>query len=66
MQVVGINAGQLYIPVLSWSLKASSAYSYCGWASSGSWNLFNKAVINQLAVGDTLVVQERSIALNKK
>ena len=66
VQVVGINAGQLYIPVLSWSLKASSTYSYCGWASYGSWNLFNKAALNQLVAGDTLVVQERSIALNKK
>lgn len=67
VEVVAINAGQLYIPLLSWSLKSSpSVYSNCGSASYGSWNLFNKAVLNQLASGDTLVMQERSIALTKK
>lgn len=67
IQVVKIDAGQLYIPRLSWLIQSGNPRnSGCGLATGGSANLFNPAVLNQLAAGDTLVVQERTIALIKK
>jgi hypothetical protein len=67
IQVIKINAGQLYIPRLSWLIQSGNVRnSGCGRAASGSSNLFNTGVLNQLVAGDTLVVQERTIALLKK
>lgn len=67
IQLVKIDAGQLYIPRLSWLIQSGNLRSSgCGLATGGAANLFNPAVLNQLAAGDTLVVQERTIALVKK
>lgn len=67
IQVVKIDAGQLYIPRLSWLIQSGNQRtSGCGRATGGASNLFNPAVLNQLVAGDTLVVQERTIALIKK
>ena len=64
--VVKITGGHLSVPQLSWALSASLAGSGCETSTSNGWNLFNPGVVAQLTAGDTLVVQERSIALVKK
>lgn len=61
-----ITAGQLSVPQLSWSLSANLGGSGCGSGANNVWNLFNPGVVAQLTAGDTVVVQERSIALVKK
>jgi hypothetical protein len=67
IQVLRIDAGHLAVPQLSWLVYSSpSPNNSCGVSMSGAWNLFNKALLSQLAAGDTLVVQERTIALTKK
>lgn len=58
--------GKLYIPQLSWWLQQGTGSGYCTSGGSGEWNLFNKAVLPQLAPGDTLLVQERQIELMKR
>jgi hypothetical protein len=58
--------GQLYIPQLSWWLQQGVGSGRCTNGGSGEWNLFNKAVLPQLAPGDTLLVQERQIELIKQ
>lgn len=67
IQVIRINAGQLLLPRLSWLIQSgNSRSSACGRAASGASNLFNTGILNQLVVGDTLLMQERTIALIKK
>lgn len=66
LYLLKINAGQLHIPQLSWSIASSRANSSCGSSLGNVWNLFNQGVVTQLAAGDTVVVQERSVALLKK
>lgn len=66
---VNLNAGQLFVPHLTWllqSLQSPQGSAICSSASSSTWNRFNSGVLNQLAAGDTLVVQERTIALLKQ
>lgn len=66
VRLLKIDAGQLVIPQLSWLVQSGQQYNSCGYAASGSWNLFNTGILNQLMAGDTLVVQQRTIALLKK
>ena len=66
VRLLKMNAGQLFVPQLSWLVQSGQQYASCGYAASGSWNLFNTGILNQLTAGDTLVVQERAIALLKK
>jgi len=67
VRVLKIDAGQLFIPQLSWLVQSGQTpYGTCGFASSGAWNVFNTGVLSQLTAGDTIVVQERTIALLKK
>jgi hypothetical protein len=61
VRVVGARGSQLYVPYFSWLVQADG----CFVAYSGEWNMFNRAVLNHLAAGDTVVVQEREIALRK-
>ncbi len=67
IRLLQIDAGNLYIPQLSWIVQSGNPQtSICGLSYGGQWNLLNPAVLNQLAAGDTLVVQERRIALVRK
>ncbi len=61
VRMVGAHGSQLYVPYFSWLVLADGCYI----AYSGEWNLFNRAVLSHLAAGDTVVVQEREIALRK-
>ena len=61
IRLVGVRDGQLFIPYLSWCLRIGT----CSFAQGGEWNTFNPAILSRLAAGDTLVVQEREIALQK-
>lgn len=61
VRVVGARGSQLYVPYFSWLVQADG----CSLAYKGEWNLFNTAVLNHLAAGDTVVVQEREILLSK-
>lgn len=66
-RVISINDGKLFIPQYSWQVQSGAAPgSTCSYAVGGSWNIFNPAILNQLAAGDTITVQERSVALIKK
>ena len=67
-RLVKLQDGALYIPQLSTSskIRGASSNSFCSQAQAGTWNLFNLACLNQLIAGDTIVVQERQIALSKK
>lgn len=62
IRVITRHDGKLFLPQLSWLIQSSGAY----WAYSGVQNTFNTAVISQLVVGDTLVVQAREIPFSKK
>ncbi|MBF9222094.1 hypothetical protein [Hymenobacter ruricola] len=67
IRLLKIDAGQLAIPQLGWLAQSGQPLAgTCGRAAGGAWNVFNTAVLNQLTAGDTLVVQERTIALTKK
>jgi hypothetical protein len=72
VQALGLRYGQLYIPALSWILKSSTTRTlanpttHCTYAVGNQREVFNPAVLNQLATDDTLVVQSREIALIKK
>jgi hypothetical protein len=67
MWVVITKDGKLFAPQLSWFLQASPPLAKaCTYSYSREWDLFNPAVRSQLLAGDTLVVQEREIALLKK
>ncbi|MBF9143377.1 hypothetical protein [Hymenobacter properus] len=66
VRLLKINAGQLFIPQLSWLVQSGPLYNSCGYTASGSWNLFNAGIPGQMVAGDTVVVQERTIALVKK
>jgi hypothetical protein len=67
IEVIAIKKDKLFLPQFSWSVESSGAYgSKCGISSSRERNVFNKAVINQLVIGDTIVVQERMVELVKK
>lgn len=61
VRVIGVRGGQLYIPFYSWLIQTGGCYT----ALSGEWNTFGEGVVGQLATGDTLVVQEREIALHR-
>ena len=61
VHVVGARGSQLYVPYFSWLIQTGGCYT----AYSGEWNMFNRAVLSHLAAGDTVVVQEREIALRK-
>lgn len=61
LRVVKVRDGQLFIPYYSWYVQANSCYL----AYRAEWNTFNPAILNQLAAGDTVVVQEREIRLRK-
>ena len=61
VRVVGAHGSQLYVPYFSWFVQAGG----CTLAYSGEWNMFNRAVLSHLAAGDTIVVQEREVALRK-
>lgn len=66
IRLLKIDAGRLLVPQLSWLVQSGTQYTSCGYTASGAWNLFNAGMLGQLAAGDTLVVQERTIALVKK
>lgn len=67
MRVVTIRDGKLFAPQLSWLVQANVGRSNaCGYVASREWNTFDPAVLNQLVAGDTIVVQEREIALLKQ
>ena len=61
IRLVGVRDGQPFIPYLSWCLRIGT----CSFAQGGEWNTFNPAILSRLVAGDTLVVQEREIALQK-
>jgi hypothetical protein len=61
VRMIGAHGSQLYVPYFSWLVQADGCYIAYG----GEWNIFNRAVLNRLATGDTVVVQEREIALRK-
>lgn len=61
VRMIGAHGSQLYVPYFSWLVLADGCYI----AYSGEWNMFNRAVLSHLAAGDTVVVQEREIALRK-
>jgi hypothetical protein len=61
VRMIGAHGDQLYVPYFSWLVSAGGCYI----AYSGEWNMFNRAVLSHLAAGDTVVVQEREIALRK-
>jgi hypothetical protein len=61
VRMIGAHGSQLYIPYFSWLVLADG----CSLAYSGEWNMFNRAVLSHLAAGDTVVVQEREVALRK-
>jgi len=66
VRVITRHDGKFFLPQLSWLIQSSSAYGSAYWAYSGVQNTFNTAIISQLVVGDTLVVQVREIAFSKK
>ncbi len=66
IRVITRHDGKLFLPQLSWLIQSSSSYGSSYWAYSGVQNTFNTAVISQLVVGDTLVVQAREIPFSKK
>ena len=61
VRMIGAHGSQLYVPYFSWLVLADGCYI----AYSGEWNMFNQSVLSHLAAGDTVVVQEREIALRK-
>ncbi|MCR5886993.1 hypothetical protein LRS06_04215 [Hymenobacter sp. J193] len=64
---IQITKGQLSVVHTSWLMTAYTSSSYsCGTGFGNQWNSLNPAVINQLQVGDTLVVQERETPLVRK
>lgn len=58
---VGAHGSQLYVPYYSWLIQAGGCYTAVG----GEWNTFGQEVVAQLAAGDTVVVQERELALRR-
>ncbi|GAB3856622.1 hypothetical protein GCM10028822_29230 [Hymenobacter terrigena] len=67
VQVVGIQNGQLFLPAFSWLIMRSvPSLGWCTYTAANERNLFNPAILNQLVAGDTVVVQERRIALTKQ
>jgi hypothetical protein len=72
--VIAIKNGQLFLPQFSWIIASTHVISSnpypvtatCGMAKDKERNVFNPAVVNQLTVGDTIVVQERDIPFQKK
>lgn len=66
VQVVSIQNRQLFFPVLSWLVvRGQPSSGTCTYGFADERNIFNSAMLNQLVDGDTLVVQERQIALTK-
>jgi hypothetical protein len=61
VRMVGVRDGQLYVPYYSWLIQAGGCYT----AVSGEWNTFGQGARGQLGAGDTLVVQEREVALHR-
>ena len=59
------RAGRFYWPILSWAIQSGPPpyYNQCGRLSRTAGNLFNRTILNQLTVLDTIVVQEREIEL---
>ena len=69
VQVVTIRDGRFFLSVLSWMVQtgpSAATGSFCGLSSAGERNTFNPAIAAQLIDGDTIVVQQREIALLKK
>ena len=64
--VIGLENGRLFVPQLSSLVQVRNSFRSCGEAQGATWNVFNPAMLNQLAEGDTLVVQERAVSLTKK
>gem|GEM_PF-4799182 len=66
-RLITIRNGQLFIPQLSWLIQnqtgAGPGTSVCTLAYSGEWNALDPAILNQLVAGDTIVVQQRQVAL---
>ncbi|MDJ0365298.1 hypothetical protein QMK33_09040 [Hymenobacter sp. H14-R3] len=61
VRIIGAHGNQLYVPYFSWLVEGGR----CSLASGGEWNTFNRAVLSHLVAGDTIVVQEREIALKR-
>ena len=69
VQVVTIRDGKFFLSVLSWMVQtgpSAATGSFCGLSSGGERNTFNPAMVTQLIDGDTIVVQQREIALLKR
>ena len=65
VRIIGVKDRKLFIPQFSWLFKSSGPNS-CGYSQLNEWNFFNTAAPAQLSSGDTLVIQERQIALLKQ
>jgi len=67
VSAITIRNQQLYLPYFSYIIynKQPSVGDCAAWAG-GTTNYFNQALLNQLATGDTLVVQEREIPFTKR
>jgi hypothetical protein len=71
--VISIKNGQLFLPQFSWIIASTHVINSgpypltnrCGMAQNNDRNVFNSAVISQLTVGDTIVVQERGVPFQK-
>jgi hypothetical protein len=67
LRLLTIKQGKLFVPQLSYIVQTSQPnYGVSSFGYSGVWNTFNTAALNKLIVGDTIVVQEREVALLKK
>jgi hypothetical protein len=67
LRLLTIKEGKLFVPQFSYLIQTNQMNSGVNSiAYSRVWNTFNTSVLNKLIVGDTIVVQEREVALLKK
>ena len=61
-----IKDGTLRLPLFSWIISSRQNGFFCGSGYGNTRNTLNPAVLNQLQVGDTIVVQVRQVPLIKQ
>lgn len=65
--VTAIQNNKLFLPLFAWLIQTGPTTTIRGGLTIGSAiNIFNPAIVNRLATGDTIVVQTRELALRKQ